>query len=203
MTLTPYDREYRTTDKTGWGEGPWLIEPDKAQWVDPVTGLDCLLVRNPIGALCGYVGVGPEHPWHGKGYSQCTAEPACPVEDGERSWDCGHSPESLLDVHGGITFADGCGHDEDESHGICHVPLPGRADDLWWFGFDCAHGCFDVMPVLDQEVRRATPRSPALPENWSAPSGWCSTYKTTVYVQAECASLARQLVEVGRQAVTE
>lgn len=52
--------------------GPWQDEPDKAQWVDEATNLDCLMVRNPMGALCGYVGVPREHPWYGKGYSECT-----------------------------------------------------------------------------------------------------------------------------------
>ena len=75
---------------------------DKAQWVDEATGLDCLIVRGPSGALCGYVGVAPGHPWHGKDYSQCLETPVC-----EESW-CGHSAGSRLEVHGGITFADSC-----------------------------------------------------------------------------------------------
>jgi len=45
-------------DKIAWGEGPWSNEPDKIVWVDPTTGLDCMIVRNPeLGNLCGYVGV--------------------------------------------------------------------------------------------------------------------------------------------------
>jgi hypothetical protein len=60
--------EYRTTDKTEWGAGPWQDEPDKRQWTDAVTGLPCLIVRGPIGALCGYVGVSSDHPLHGREY---------------------------------------------------------------------------------------------------------------------------------------
>lgn len=58
-------REYRTVDKSAWGPGPWQDEPDKRQWQDEATGLPCLIVRNPAGALCGYVGVSKEHPAFG------------------------------------------------------------------------------------------------------------------------------------------
>ncbi len=43
--------EYRTVDKTGWGEGPWQSEPDKRQWQDEATGLPCLIVRGPAIAV--------------------------------------------------------------------------------------------------------------------------------------------------------
>ena len=49
--------------------GPWNQEVDKAVWIDPRSDLDCMIHRNPMGALCGYVGVGPDHPWHGKNYT--------------------------------------------------------------------------------------------------------------------------------------
>lgn len=39
-------REYRTIDKTGWPIGQWTNEPDKVQWIDEATGLDCLIVRH-------------------------------------------------------------------------------------------------------------------------------------------------------------
>src|SRR5437868_4216905 len=35
------------------GPGPWWDEPDKVQWIDPATDLDCLAVRGPFGAWCG------------------------------------------------------------------------------------------------------------------------------------------------------
>lgn len=108
-------------------DGPWLAEPDKVQWVDPATGLDCLIVRQQLGALCGYVGVPAGHPDHGSGY------------DDLEPW-----PE----VHGGLTYADSCtneGAEGQPSPGICHVPAPGRPHDVWWFGFDCGHA-FDVIP---------------------------------------------------------
>lgn len=172
MTTT-FTREYRTVDKTSWGPGPWQDEPDKAQWIDPATGLDCLLVRNGGGALCGYVGLPPEHPWHGKGYSECL------VGCGD-DWCYRHSPEATARVHGGLTFAAACADTADESRHICHVPEPGRPHDVWWFGFDCAHS---------QDY------SPAYAHRWERiPS---EVYRDVEYVQDECAALAQQLVEVS------
>jgi hypothetical protein len=92
--------EYRTEDKSGWGEGPWQQEPDKIQWLDPETMLPCLIVRGPVGSWCGYVGVTKNHPLYGVSYSQC------PQACGE-DW-CDHRPESTLNAHGGITFAGLC-----------------------------------------------------------------------------------------------
>lgn len=120
--------EYRTQDKTKWGDGPWQIEPDKVQYADPWTGLPCLVRRSEgSGALCGYVGVPRSHPLYGKRYMDGSA-----VAD--------------LDVHGGITFAAKCAPG-DEPTAICHVVEPGEDDDVWWLGFDCAHA-FDQMPKM-------------------------------------------------------
>ncbi len=105
------ETEYKV-DRTGWPSGPWDGEPDKVQWKDAATGLDCMVIRQMRGGhLCGYVGVPQGHPWFEKGY-----EDVCP------------------DVHGGLTYAERCsGH-------ICHVAAPGEPDDIWWLGFDCMHG---------------------------------------------------------------
>ena len=80
-------------------------------------------MRGPSGALCGYVGLPPEHSCHGADYDKVSV----PGEE----W----GP----DVHGGLTYADKCQDRADESEGICHVPAPGRPHDVWWLGFDCAH----------------------------------------------------------------
>lgn len=136
--------------------GPWQHEPDKAQWVDN-TGLDCLIVRNRMNALCGYVGVPPDHPLHGLDYEDC--------------------PD--VDVHGGLTFAAACDEHATEGHGICHVPEPGRPGDVWWLGFDCAHGC-DAKPDK---------RMPAF--DWE-------TYRDFNYVATEVSRLAAQLADVIR-----
>lgn len=163
-----------TIDKTTWGPGPWQDEPDYLHWVDEATNLDCLVVRAGSGGhLCGYVGVPEGHPWHGRGYSECTRTPPC--EDG---W-CEHSPDGQTNAHGGITYASAC------SGRICHH-APGRPEPVWWFGFDCAH-CDDIGPAM--EARMAHLQLPNF-------RGDRREYRTLAYVQSECAKLAAQLAAV-------
>jgi hypothetical protein len=76
---------YRTIDKSSWPRGAWDDEPDKKQWQDTATGLPCLIVRNGVGALCGYVGVPRWHPWHGRQYGDCVQPDPC----GD-PWSCEH-----------------------------------------------------------------------------------------------------------------
>lgn len=108
-------------DRTGWPVGPWDSEPDYEAWRS-ATGFPCIVRRNDLGAWCGYVGVPPEHPWHGRS----------PVDE-----------QNYVDarVHGGLSYADKC----DPELGVCHVPESGESDDFWWLGFDTAHG-FDLVP---------------------------------------------------------
>jgi hypothetical protein len=103
-------------DKSKWPAGPWHQEPDRAQWQH--AGYACLMVRNRVGAWCGYVGVDAAHPFYAKPYNDCDVA-----------------------VHGGLTYADRC------RGTICHVPEPGMPDDVWWLGFDCAH-CYDLAPGI-------------------------------------------------------
>lgn len=106
-----------------WGAGPWVGEPDKVYWVSD--GTPCLAVRGPMGNWCGYVGLAPEHRFHGVDYFDV---------DGEIQGA----------AHGGLTYAGECaGH-------ICHVPEPGEPDDIWWLGFDCGH-LGDLIPELAAE----------------------------------------------------
>jgi len=113
--------EYRTMDKSGWGPGPWMNEPDKKQWNDHATGLPCLIVRNALGALCGYVGVSKSHP----------------------DFECDYNDVDVR-VHGGLTFANHC-RPGPEDASICHIVADGEDDNVWWLGFDCAH-CDDEVP---------------------------------------------------------
>lgn len=109
-------------DRTEWPSGEWDNEDDRYEWRDEDTGFPCLIVRNSWGALCGYVGISPDHPFHEKAYQDI-------------DWN--------LDVHGGVTYTDKCaGH-------ICHVPAPGESEDVWWIGFDCNHSC-DLAPNMQQ-----------------------------------------------------
>ena len=120
-------------------------------WTDEVTGFLCLIIKHPsLGHLCGYVGFTRNHPWAGKNYSDCTLptarvrgrkkedyESLMGMKFSERYIEklskrlicdkeyCEHTPESIIDVHGGITFAG-----EWPRHG---------GSDIWWFGFDCGH----------------------------------------------------------------
>ena len=56
-------------DKSSWGLGEWLNEPDKIQWVGSDSDYDCLIVRSKIsGSLCGYVGIPKNHPCFEKYY---------------------------------------------------------------------------------------------------------------------------------------
>lgn len=66
------DVQRNLADRSGWGTGPWDHEPDKLIWADPYSTLQCGIIRSLIGALCGYVAVGPNHPWFGKHYDDCS-----------------------------------------------------------------------------------------------------------------------------------
>jgi hypothetical protein len=136
-----------------------------------------------MGAWCGYVGVAEGHPAFHKDYDDVKPYPR---------------------VHGGLTFASVCqvwNGQEELSQAVCHVPGPGEPDHVWWLGFDCGHH-MDFVPELhlsrlgrefDEGFARAFPelarRAGAIPE----------TYRTLAYVRNECASLAAQLVKMGRR----
>lgn len=185
--------EYRTMDKSKWNRGPWDSEPDKKQWQDEATGLPCLIVRNRMGALCGYVGVPESHPLFKVDDSTVTTvDPEAVlraateyrkgvIEDlyGDELAARSMSPSSIFDVHGGLTFAGLCHEGAEECQGICHKPSPGEPEHVWWFGFDCAHSG-DEMP--------------AHPREWSD-----GMYRDFDYVTENCQSLARQLAAFAAQ----
>lgn len=122
-------KQWTTFDKSAWGFGAWINEPDKIQWQDKATGLPCLIVRSESsGALCGYVGVAEGHPLFR------TTHP------------------DHLNVHGGVTFTGHCMEDLPESVGVCHIPAEGEPAHVWWIGFDCAHGG-DYSPIFVISLR--------------------------------------------------
>lgn len=182
------DRAYKWADKRDWGAGPWQEEYDKLQWVDEATGLDCLAVRQvDFGHLCGYVGVPTGHPVYGLGLD---AIEGALVPDGSG----GGEP---LDVHGGITAATAC-RAGPECGNVCHVPRPGRPDDITWVGFDCAHA-WDVRPAEDAMFRRlgATGERILALRSLGSLRGPRTEYRTLAYVMAECRRLAAQLARLG------
>lgn len=149
----------RVIDKSTWGNGPWQNEPDKLNWKTEA-GLPGMIVRNGSGALCGYVAVAKGHPLFEVAYNA-----------GD---DYSASPEGTLEVHGGITYSNKCaGH-------ICHVPEPGEPDDVWWFGFDCAHSG-DFCPSFGRMM-------PGILQ-----TRFHESYKDIAYVRAEVEKLAKQL----------
>lgn len=180
-------KQWHTLDKSDWGDGPWQLEPDKAQWPDVETGLPCLIVRNTFGAWCGYVGVPPGHPLHGVKYSDRVKVPESVrhPEPGDnrigliaafpdiQEWledDGTLDLELAVNVHGGLTYSAPC------QDVICHEPGEGEPDDVWWFGFDCGH-YLDFAPELDRLVRMSEP----------------GTYRDRAYVEGEVTKLAHQL----------
>lgn len=169
-------KTWHNTDKADWPRGPWDDEPAKGQWIDADTDLDCLIVRNPMGALCGYVGVPPGHPLHGVGYNACRGLASC---DGDPIV-CSCRLDLELNVHGGLTFSDSCQTHDDPARGVCHVPEPGRPADVWWLGFDCAHAG-DMVPRMDYTIDVD------------------SRYRDWRYVEREVTNLARQVAETEAQ----
>ena len=165
-------KQWTFVDKTKWPAGEWLNEPDKMQWTDEATGLPCLIHRGPSGALCGYVGVSETHPWFQKEYSKPLDSTIS--DESDTYWQAAR-PESVISVHGGLTFSSMCGGmDEATGRGVCHVPASGEPEHVWWFGFDCAHSG-DFCPSYERFFE------------------WGSSYRDLSYVQGEVANLAAQL----------
>lgn len=164
-----------SVDRSGWGPGPWDGEGDRYEWTDESTGMPCLMKRNGSGAWCGYVAVNPDHPLHGVGY------------------DDAHSGRDI-DVHGGLTYASLC----NENAGICHVPKPGEPDNVWWFGFDCAHGG-DEVPEMQPDLM-AWNSLADLFGKYAAPTGQAPQYRDKAYVERQIGGLAQQLHKIGAAA---
>jgi len=96
---------HKVKDKSKWGNGPWIGEPDKVQWQDDNTGLNCIAQRNPdMGHWCGYVAVPMGHPLYGKSYHDCNATvhggptfsgPGDPNLSWWIGFDCGHAHDLI------------------------------------------------------------------------------------------------------------
>ncbi len=158
-------------DKSPWGDGPWQTEPDRVEWEH--AGFPCLALRHDrSGHFCGYVAVPPGHPLHGKPYDDASVE-----------------------VHGGLTYASAC-----DGSRICHIPKPGEPADVWWFGFDCAHGG-DYSPRSNKEWGNGYPWPDHKYDHATAivreqADGWAAgeVYRDLTYVQTETNRLAEQLL---------
>lgn len=117
-----------------FGPGPWMDEPDHAQWVSE-DGLPCIVVRMVTGCWAGYVGVGPTHPLYRVSHDDLVL-----IENVVVS---GHSY--------GMGLADGTFVEVD------HDPA------YWFFGFDYSHG-HDFIPQHENwkvgHYKRARPEIP-------------------------------------------
>jgi len=125
--------EYRYIDKSKWNTqyfDAFLDEPDKIQYTDEDTGLPCLIVRGPAGALCGYVGVDEKHSLFETDYDSVDYD--------------------QVETHWGLTFSSKCCPREG-GLGICHAPGENETDNVWWFGFDCGHSG-DYCPAYSSDV---------------------------------------------------
>lgn len=155
-------------DKSKWHRGEWTLEPDEKHWTDEATGMRCVVLRGPVGAWCGYVGVQHDHPAYGRSYfkSDYTIEE---VLSGMAGRD---APTQLLvnniEVHGGLTFASVTMRDEPEG--------------TFWFGFDCSHAG-DFCPNYNDL------------KQLGAATGWGGKveYRDLAYVMGQCVVLAKQL----------
>lgn len=104
-----------------FGAGPWMDEPDHAQWSHNGTGFPCITVRISTGAWAAYVGVGPTHPLHRVSHHELVLDEAVVVSS------FGY----------GCFLADG-------------TPIKVEADPLYWFfGFDFSHGD-DLIPQFEK-----------------------------------------------------
>src|SRR5688572_11836767 len=171
--LSEYRKEMKRIRST-WGPGPWKKEPHRKEF--KAHGFDCMIIRAPLGNLCGYVGLPPGHPCYGLSYDEV------------------HHRFPDLDVHGSITYSEKC------QGWICHKPGPGSPDHLYWLGFDCAHwndfAPYESSPIqrkiqkgVDNEMRKMYP-------DWTRP---CSQrkYRPLNWVEMETKRFARQLRRIS------
>lgn len=160
---------------------PWLTEPNHVEFEH--AGFPCIIHRNDSGAWCGYVGVPPSHPLHGKSWSDGGYK--------NENYDVYHSPPTdVLDVHGGITYANAC------QGPICHKTKPGEPDDVWWFGFDCAHSG-DFVPSSDDPESSSNRHMRKLYPDWGPLNPpWPRVYRDQAYVTEETKNLANQLASL-------
>ena len=174
--------ENKRPPKSEWGPGPWQDEEDAVHWTDDATGYACMVLRGPVGSLCGHVGVPAEHRFHGASYNTVIPETDATRAALERpignmgpmtiftaslAGEGSIRLDVLFDVHGSLTYSG--------------KRLDGVEDDRHWFGFDCGHSG-DLSPQLS-----ATMRGLGMDRDRG------DEYRTMDYVRAECTKLATQL----------
>jgi hypothetical protein len=172
----------RIPDRHPEGIGPWQMEADKVAWIDPATGLECIIRRsNRGGHLCGYVAVGPDHPLFG--------------------FDTAAVAALGVSSHGRLSHAKPCERRRPDSISASRVrqgavgpavtnrnaASPAEHDPSWWIGFSCDHPA-DLQPKIGG----------AGVENRAARGGMAVVYRDEAYVFAHVVDLAAQLHAIGR-----
>lgn len=157
-------------------------EGNELEWQS--SGYECLMLRSPMQAWCGYVSVPAEHPWHGLAHNaRVTPLPDRSIPGGIAPNVIGLFLEALrpesnddtfpldlcIAVHGGITFSAPRNQLRDQ---------PAERT-KWTFGFDCGHAG-DLQPGLLSMV-----------SNPSMFKG--DSYRDRDYVFGETSRLAAQL----------
>lgn len=159
-------------------------------------GYKCVVLFQPMGHRCGYVGIPETHPLHRKSYSSYLDIKKSDIGDREVSGvfqlfsaclddDERVQIDAYFQCHGGITYSGG-------GKGS-HYPID---SDLWWFGFDCAHAgdgkdlqlAYERFPNEREHIFKMIElekKFPILDE----------VVRTEGYVVAECRRLAEQLKE--------
>jgi hypothetical protein len=120
-------------------EKVWLNEPSFRKWIDPLTGLRCVIVRHPsTGHLNGYVRAPKALAKKLKAYER-TISYRDPRNHQRvlRKYGYNHSLLKRVIVHGGLTFG---GH-----FGFANG---------YWLGFDCNHAG-DYAPKMAEDLTRA------------------------------------------------
>ena len=145
--------------------GEWTNEPDDFEFEH--VGLLCRGHRSRLGAWAGYVRVSPGHPLFGVDYddeAKCLNDardsmmekplpdqPSMGLLLGVLSGNVKVSPGAILDVHGGITWANRASGGSTATEGE------------WWFGFDCSH-LYDLQPYIKREFHEGVYRNQAYVE---------------------------------------
>ena len=159
-------------------------------------GYKCVVVFQPMGHRCGYVGIPDAHPLYKKDYSSYLDIKKADIEGREVSCvfqlflACLDDDERIqidayFQCHGGITYSGG---GKGSSYPI--------ESDLWWFGFDCAHAgdgkdlqfAYEKFPNEREHIAGMIDLEKRFPIHGE-------TVRTEEYVAAECKRLAEQLKE--------
>lgn len=197
--------------KIDWGPGPWQNEPDLEKWIDPDTGLQCMIKRNMMsGNLCGYVGVTTKHLAHGlnsDGLNKAVSDSYSKANRSILIKAKGDFSKVKLKKHPSPRRVAAVQLQEIKVHGGLTWAGPFDVNDLWWFGFDCSHAfdaapgieavmaSLDVRPDLSLEESLSTRRM----KSFLKQTQIRNVYRDFSYVKSEVTELAKQLAAIKRR----